>query len=116
MQAAQKTAAGRSRRARRPNSAVAPARHANLAAEHGLCAAARYQFCSVTGWLRIVRANFLAATGLANRKPCTRSKPISRTARKSARVSGTRAVALGEVEDLPADRALQPVVGTALDE
>ncbi len=41
----------------------------------------------ITGRPSIVRANFFAAMGFANRKPCTRSNPISLTAIKSARVS-----------------------------
>ena len=41
----------------------------------------------VTGRPSILRANFFAAMGFANRKPCTRSNPISLTAIKSARVS-----------------------------
>jgi hypothetical protein len=45
------------------------------------------QCCKVTCCLSMVRANFFGSAGFANRKPCTKSKPISRTTRKSARVS-----------------------------
>src|SRR5450756_34598 len=48
-----------------------------------------YHYGIVTGWRSVVSANFCAVIGFANRKPCTRSKPISRTVKKSARVNGS---------------------------
>ena len=46
-----------------------------------------YHCGTVTGWRSVVSANFRDVIGFANKKPCTRSKPISRTVRKSPRVS-----------------------------
>jgi len=72
----------------------------------------------VIGWRKLVSANFCAVMGFANRKPWTMSKSISRTAKKSARVStpsGDRATAeaVGDLEDLPACGPFQAIVGAA---
>jgi hypothetical protein len=54
---------------------------------HARGSSAACQSGIVTGLRKLVSANFCAVMGFANRKPWTISKSISRTAKKSARVS-----------------------------